>query len=219
MGYVLPNVRPERSKTMKKRVFVALALALIWIALPVMSALAGDIFRFRGKSADAFFSSTDGCNFTNVGVFATDARVQSPPGPGNTSSEAFVSIFKFTVCPDFSPLVDAFGFVSLADPDFQVLGQINSATLNTTMEVFDFVSFSSFNVDVDLTWTGTGAVSRSNSHFHFQSPGFIVNGHFNGASRFAVASGSVSAMDTNFTPDPSMFGQIISAKSGQVIID
>ncbi len=206
---------------MKKRLFVALVLALIWIALPVMSALAGDIFLFRGQSADSFFSSADptGCILTNVGVFANDGKFQSPPGSGSTSSGAFIFIDQFTVCPFFSPLLSAFGSASLAGPDFQVLGQLNSATLDTTIPVFDFVSGSTLSADVDLTWTGTGALSRSNSHFHFQSPGFIVNGHFNGASRPAEASGSVSIGGTNFTPQPSVFAQIISAKSGEVIIE
>ena len=205
---------------MRKRLLVALVLALILVALPVVSALAGNIFHFSGQSADAFFSSTDpsGCIGTFVAAFATDGRFQSPPGPGSTSSGAFVGIAQFNFCTGVL-LMDAFGSASLADPDFQVSRDLTSATLNTTLLVVDSVSGSTFSVDVDLTWTGTSALSRSNSHFHFQSPGFIVNGHFNGASRFAEASGSVTIGATNFTPGPSDFAQISSAKSGEVTVD
>ncbi len=208
---------------MKKRLFVALVLALTLVALPVMSALAGDIFHFSGQGAFAFFSSTDptdpsGCTGFFVAVFADDGKFQSPPGPGSTSSGAFVEVAKFDGCTG-TLLMDVLGFASLAGPDFRVSRGLTSATLLTTIPAFDFVSGLPVDVDVALTWDGTGDLTRSNSHFHSQSPGFIVNGHFNGVSRFAEASGSVTIGGTNFTPQPSGFAMMMSTKSGTVIID
>ncbi|HWQ13754.1 MAG TPA: hypothetical protein VNL77_13205 [Roseiflexaceae bacterium] len=196
------------------------ALALLSFTSPA-PAQAGDVFRFKGQSASAFFSSTDptGCVFTDVFVFASDDALQSPPGPGGAASGAGITIFQFDVCTG-TPLLDASGFSSLAPADFQVSARLNTATLNTTIEVFPFGPYPSpsFPVTINLTWTGTGALSRENSHFHFQSEGFMVNTHFNGSFRSAEASGSVSDGVTNFTPEPSSFAQIQSLKSGTVMI-
>ena len=117
---------------------------------------------------------------------------------------------------------DASGFAALTEPDFQLSGpgqRLESATLNTTIPVFDFVSFTSFDVTINLAWTATGPLTRDNGHFHSQGPGFIVNGNFNGLVRPAEASGSVSDGSTNFTPNPSNFAQIASVRSGTVFID
>lgn len=96
-----------------------------------------------------------------------------------------------------------------------VLGSVAFATLGC----FDFFGGSSFDVFVDLSWLGVGNPVSQSSHFHSRSPGFIVNGRFSGTFRSAEASGSVSDGVTNFTPEPADFAQIISAKSGSVIID
>ncbi len=203
---------------MRKRLFVvAVVLALILVALPVMSALAGNIFHFSGRSADAFFSSFDpsGCIGTFVSVFANDGRFQAPPGPGSSSSGASIFIDQFDFCTGSS--VFFFGFATLADADFRVSRGLTSARLNTTIPVVDPFG-SPLDVDVDLTWTGTGDLSRGNSHFHSQSPNCIVNGHSNGSFRFAEASGSVTIAAENFTPNSSDFAELFSARSGTVEI-
>jgi len=204
---------------MKKKIFVTVVLALTLAALMLPNtAWAGDNFRFRGKSATAFFFSTDGCVETAVFVFASDDRFQSPPGPGDVVSGASIFISRFDFCTG-ELLMDASGFASLAAPDFQVIGNLNSATLDTTIEVCDFVSGSCFPVSIDLTWTGTGGLSRENSHFHFQSPGFNINSHFNGRFRNAEASGNVSDGATNFTPASTLSAQIQDLKSGTIVVD
>ena len=146
------------------------------------------------------------------------SRFQNPPGPGSSFSFASIFISQFD-CTTQLLAADCFPSAPLADSDFQVIGKLDSATLNTTLGCFDGVSFSSFDVDVALEWTGIGNLSRSNSHNHFQSPGFIINEQFNGTFRSAEVSGSVSDGATNFTLDLLGFGSIISAKSGTVIID
>jgi hypothetical protein len=71
---------------MKTRfVIYVIVFGLIVLAAP---AWAGDTFRFKGQSANAFFSSTDPseCIFTDVFVFASEEAVIShdPPGPPNS---------------------------------------------------------------------------------------------------------------------------------------
>jgi hypothetical protein len=202
---------------------IGITFGLIVLAAP---AEAGDTYRFKGNSADAYFYSTDpsGCIFTNVYVFASDDASIShdPPGPPNSfsGSVASVYIYQYDSCNDYISLMDASCYASLADPDFQVIGRdLDSATLNTTLDCFDYVSGSSFDVSVALVWTGTGnpVVQRSNSHFW--TPGYVVNSHSTGTFRSAEASGSVSDGITNFTPNPASYASIQNAKSGQAVID
>jgi hypothetical protein len=203
---------------------VGIACGLMVLSVP---AEAGDTFRFKGQSADAFFSSTDpsGCIVTDVGVFASDDASIShdPPGPPTSSSGsgAFIFISQYDSCNGIQLIAaDCFTSVPLADADFQVIGNtLDSATLNTTLGCFDYVSGGSFNVSVALTWTAIGNPVRQSGNSHFRTPGFIVNSRFSGTSRSATASGTVSDGTTNFTPNPTSAASIGNAKSGQVVID
>ena len=198
-------------------------LAVLAIAMATFSqhttASAGSVFHFKGKGADAFFSTIDssGCIFTDVFVFASEEIFQNPPGPRSASSGTFLFISQYDTCTN-TLLLSADGFTSLGDPDFQATRKLNSATLIATVNVHDGVSDSFFDVFVDLAWTGTGPLNRQNGRFHFHSPGCTQNSHFNSTFRPAEASGSVSDGATNFTPDTSLGAGIFSAKNGDVVV-
>lgn len=199
-------------------------LTVLTLALAVFSqhtvASAGGVFKFRGEGASAVFSSVDGsgCIWTDVYVNADEGISQGPPGRGSASSGVVLVISQYDSCAG-TQLLAAEGFTSLAAPDFQVFGNLESATLSATVNVFDNVSGTSFDVFVDLSWTGTASfVNRQKSHSHFDFPGCKVNSRFNLSFRPAVATGSVSDGFTNYTPDPSLGYDIYKAKSGEVAI-
>src|SRR5262249_32672552 len=148
------QLHAEKCSVIVKYFFPIVAFALVVLILPA-TVLAGDSFNFRGPTADASFSSTSGCLLTDVFVFANDGRLHDPPGPGTPSSVAEVNIFQFDSCSGIQ-LMAAFGQASLAAADFQVARGLNSATLNTTVQVFDFISGNTVNVDLALNWTATG---------------------------------------------------------------
>jgi hypothetical protein len=200
--------------TMKLLVVLALAMATF---MQHSTASAADIIKFRGDGAQAFFSSTDGCIVTDVSVSATDGIFQNPPGKGSPVFDVFLFISQYDFCTD-TQLLRASGYTQLADAEFQVSPQLDSATLNTTVNVFDFESNTSFDVFVNLAWTGISPLSRDSSKFHFKSPGCNYHLRIRGDFRFAEASGSVSDGTTNFTPDPSVDARIYSSKSGEVVI-
>ena len=198
-------------------------LAVLALALTTFSqhatASAGNVFHFKGHGADAFFSSIDpsGCIFTDVFVQGNEQTFRNPPGQGSTFSGAFVSISQFDACAG-TQVLSADGFAELAGPEFQVSGKFESAVLSATVNVFDHISGTSFDVDVNLTWTGTNVRGRQSSSSHFDFPGCKVNNHFNSTFRFAEASGSVSTETINFTPAPPVSATIFLAKSGDVTI-
>ncbi|HLA05801.1 MAG TPA: hypothetical protein VJ022_00030 [Anaerolineales bacterium] len=204
--------------TIKMLTILALALA-VFGQHTTAGAGGGGEGKFKGQSADAFFSSIDpsGCIYTGVGVFAGEQVYQNPPGPGSASSWTSLYISQYDYCTD-TQLLAADGFASLAPPDFQVSEKLDSAALSATVNVYDYVSDSSFNVLVDLTWRGIGPLSRQKNRSHFHSPGCIINSRFNGTFRPAEASGSVSDGAMNFIPDPSVGAGISSSKSGTVVI-
>ena len=170
------------------------------------------VFRFHGMAAQADFDSLspDGCIDTFVFVDGSQNTVNQ-----QTFSSADVFIGKFDICTN-TQLLAASGFTD--NPTFQIDKKLLSASLNTTISVFDTVSGNTFNVSVSVTWTSTSAIAHEISTFHFHTKGFTENAHFNADFRDANASGTVSDGTTNFTPSPSVFAQTMSAKEVDVAI-
>ena len=161
------------------------------------SASAGDKVEIKTSSAEAFFSSVDpsGCITTFVWVFAGE--------PSSEPGQAGLIIRQCDACT-FTQVLDAYGSAELADLEFQVAPNLASATLETTVNIYDYVSGLSFDVYVDLTWTGIGTPNRytSNSQWHDRNCHEIS--HHHGVSRTAEASGTISDGQTDFAPAPSV---------------
>src|SRR3990172_287632 len=125
----------KRRKTMKTTIKLLAVLALALATLSQhSSASAGGNFKFRGDTADAYFSRLDECVYTDVYVFANDGINQSPPGPGGASSWTELWISQWDWCNE-TQLLAASGGASLAGPDFQGSGKLGSANLNATVNV------------------------------------------------------------------------------------
>jgi len=181
---------------------------------PRAHAASGTTFvsKFHGLSAQADFDnlSPDVCidTFVFVDGFQNTFNKQ-------TISGADVFIGQFDNCTN-TQLLGASG--STSNPSFQIDKKLLSASLNTTISVFDFVSGNTFDVSVSVAWTSISAIGHENSTFHFHTKGFTENAHFNADFRDANASGTVSDGTTNFTPSPSVFAQTMSAKEVDVAI-
>jgi hypothetical protein len=180
-------------------------------------ASAADVFKFRDDSASAFFSDIgpSGCINTGGSVFAFEDISHSPPGPGSSTAAVLIDLFQFDFCTD-TPLLSASGSAELTDSDFQVAGNLDSATLHATVPMFDNVSGTAFDLTVDLTWTSTSSLGHQSSHIKVNFQGCHVNLKNNSAFRFAEASGTVSDGTTNFTPSPSTQATIFFAKGGEI---
>jgi hypothetical protein len=198
-------------------------LAIFALVLATFSqhttALANDIFHSRGQSATAFFSRTDpsGCIVTNAFVFASEEGFRSPPEPNEIASWTEFAISQYNACTGIL-LLDAEGFGLLADSDFQVSRNLDSASLNTTANTFDEVSRTWFEVSIHLTWTGTGLLTHQNNTTHFNNPDCHINAHLNNPFRDAESSGSISDGTTNFAPAPSVSAAISSTNYGSAFV-
>ena len=125
-----------------------------------------------GSSVLSTFEAVDGCFSSFVSIFANSQISREPPEA--PLSEGFInaSIIKTETCNNYTRLLEAGGYGTLANSDFEVGKNLGSARLNTTINIYDFVSDSYFDVFVDLTWTATGKPGRFTYISHDKLPGF-----------------------------------------------
>src|SRR5687767_4550908 len=81
------------------KLLVVLALTLTTF-LQHSTASAGEVFKFKGRGVDAFFTSTQGCVVTDVFLSATESTTHNPPGPGEEASIVHVLITQYDACTD-----------------------------------------------------------------------------------------------------------------------
>jgi hypothetical protein len=192
---------------------LTLALPYRLSAVPVQQTFH---FKFVGRPGEAVFDSFDlsGCVETFIYLQAVDGRIKQIGRP-QVSSSASVFISQTDNCTQ-AQLIAASGSATLEDAAFQIPKDLTSAALNTTIEVFDFVSNTSFPVDISVNWVATGEAVNERDHFMLRVGGFRINSSFAGTFRGATASGSVTAGGTNFSPNSAVFADLSAVKSGEL---
>jgi hypothetical protein len=200
---------------MKQRVFIVVVLLLSFAAAPSITR-AGQSVRFRGASAFAVFSSTEGCVTTDVIISASKGKSGTAPAKPETLASAFLTIFRQNTCT-FETLLDISGDVQLGEKAFT--GSANLARLRATIDVYERVSNTFFDMVVEMNWSGSGPLTRNKGHFHDKSGACLVNSHFNGTQRPAVASGSISDGTTNFSVGQSTSAMLFTDSVVEMSID
>lgn len=173
-------------------VFTLLAAVLSSFVLP--STVRAETSHFRGKTAYGDFYSADptGCISTSVYTFATESRSQVSAGGGSTSgTSASISIYQYNGCTD-EELSCLYGSFSPSSSEFDMAGNLASATLNATFEVFDCLTGATQPLSVAITWTSAGDVARGTSHYSYSYGGDRYSYRSSGQSRYATLSGSVT---------------------------
>ena len=198
-------------KTVMKGLAV-LAMLLLSVSQPI-AALAAESIQYSGMGADAYFSNLDGCISTDTFVQGLDYQYKKPAS--EPQSYVYLTVSQYNSCTGESIMyVEAFGWVS--ESDFQVSAKQDTATLTATVTGYDWVSQENVELYVDLAWTAEGPVTRTKTNDHYKFPGCHINEKFTQLTRTAVASGSVSDSEMNFTPDPSWSASVWEFKSGSV---
>lgn len=180
----------------------------------------GGSFSFRGPSvvAEFYYPDASGCIYTDLVVSGSQATVRDVPGPADNLSFASVNLLQYDACSN-TALLSAWGSVNpLAGGDLLISNRLSSASLNTTVNLFDEISASNFDVDLDLAWASTGPISRQRNRMNDNYPGCHMIQHWSGTSRPAAASGSVSARGTNFAAGASQYASIDLVRAGNILI-
>jgi hypothetical protein len=182
----------------------------------------GPVCHFTSTNAFADFDSisSDGCSFTFASVQPFDSLTR----PSNTTSQAvFVTINKFDNCQG------TFENVSNFDPstglsDFtgtiQFGTKLSTASVVGTAPMFDSNTGALlFTTTINVTWHGFGATTMFVTNSHSRSPGFIFNTHFNGSSRMAEASGTLTdETGANLATPATLNAELNDSSSGTVQI-
>ena len=200
------------------KLLAAFALLLATFGQP-STASAGDVSTFKWGSVTAYFPFTSidpsGCLITSATVGGVEERLHTPPGKASTSGLVYVQVSLFNLCTD-TRVLNAFGSAPLPTSDLKITGNLSSVTLTTTVNVFDQISGTFFDVFIDLTWRGTGEIIRDRTHDVFNFEGCHFNIRDDLASRSAQASGTISDGTINFTPEPSISATIFAWQGGEV---
>ena len=219
---------------MRRRLTHLIILMLIVAALiPSTPARAGENFVGHGSAAGAFFSSTQGNIVSEVRVGALKGYQHTPPEFKAALLEIVVSLYQYdrTICPSGTecpaPILLANGLIVLRAPSpglltndsFEVRGDLEAATLHTTMQAWEEVSQSSIDVEIDLTWSAISDRTRDDAKSISKFlPGCLFVFDETIISRQATAVGSVVALGINFTPESSAEGQISNGESHELAV-
>lgn len=202
------------------------------ISLPAANATQATTIRWKGSSADAYLNSEDNGVYTDVYVFATDSAYRQTKASFN-ESVAYVYVYQYTlnqVCEvydgqeycwyDYIPILAFDGYTNLDAQAFQ-MSRLNTATLQTTLTGFDWVSNTEKTIAVDAAWTGVGATSSGNWVYNYRSGDYMFHEQFVGSSRQADVSISISGdITTDVDSSSASYGYatLSNAKSGYVDI-
>jgi hypothetical protein len=203
---------------MYRRIFIFLLVLAVTLSVGVVPAAArAETYHFSSKGLTAYadFFSWDGCVETYASISATDGKVKQTGKPA-VVSEVWVYVSAYNYCTD--EYLSADGYASLAADEFQINRGLGTATLVTTINVYDYYNGNSFPLSIDLTWTGSGGVYQEKYHSQYRAPGYSYNSRWMGTFRDALASGSVSGAGIEFAQEPTYSAQLANVKQGSVDI-
>jgi len=236
--------KPARGRLLAAGLAVAIAAA----AVAVLAAVSLNTRTAVGAGGGGG-CSTPGpiCTFKNHAAFADFTTVQTFAGGGGggggcIATDAFVEAFETLTMPGKVAMTSAivslstFNFctgvqlecASNFDPNtggplfngtVQFGLDLTTATVSGTAAMFDPCTGASFTSTINVAWQAFGPNSTVIDSFHFRAPGFVMNSHFMGVSRQAVASGVFTdAAGTNRASAPTVNADVENDSGGTVTI-
>lgn len=172
--------------------------------------------RLSGFAARASFYESSECGGSEVWLFVSEAKQKSQSGNSEIIPMLDLYFSQYDNC-----IGEGFqgNYHGPLDPAaFEMMGKLDAATLNTSVEVYDWEGNPVGNVDVALTWNGDGEISTENIRRRYNEGELTINEHIRGSSRPAYAYGTVMLDSTNLTPSLSYSAYLYQAKSGTVTV-
>jgi hypothetical protein len=186
--------------------------------------------KVNGDTALANFRAVnpeDSCLESFLSVVASDVMQKLSPGGKLATVRTVLMAGVVNVCLEVTVFS---GEGETPQHAFQFATDLSSATLTTTVSVFDVVSFNFYNFDVDLTWSATSApvFHHDKEKFHDKELGIMIVSDIRGRHAPAIAVGTVvgfdlaftsEPLDLKFTPEPSDDAELQTQNSGSIIIE
>lgn len=187
------------------------ALAILTFAVPALAA-SNTKSQFRGEYAYASFDQYDDCSYLSVSVNAFDNVTKSGPGAPTPQKEAYFYYSSYNYCT--GQYFSSYG--SVTNPSFNVQGKGKSASLNTTIPLYDYYTGTSKTAYVNLNWTSTGETYRGRYNSQSQGPGYMFRYRSNGSWSDAQISGSITIDGIDVISGLSSYASIGSSNSGNM---
>lgn len=205
------------------RFFVGLIALVISLAACSQDALSppelatqAEVQRLSGYAAEAHFYDFSDCAESGVWLFVSEVKDQGPPGKGELSPWLYLSVWQENYCEgDYS---SSYFDGPLDSAAFEMDKNLSVATLNTTVELYDWQTDTTEAVTVDLTWHGEGDLVKESVHWRYKVGDLIVRERMNGTNREASAFGTVMLESTNLISRPSDYALLQQVKSGVVTV-
>lgn len=177
---------------------------------------------FKSHVAFADFGSVspDKCNF--IDAFVNPFESLSSPGHAATTA-VFVSMTKFdclTNTFESATNVDPTTFMPVFNGTVQFGAKLDTASINGSAPMYDSgTGLQLFTSTINVAWQGFGPTSSFIDSSHFRSPGLLMNSHFMGSSRMAVASGVVTdETAANLATAPTLNADLENDSGGSVFL-
>jgi hypothetical protein len=176
---------------------------------------------FKNLTAFAHFGlvSDDKCTFTDT--FVQPVQALTSPGRGE-STFVFISISELNMCQNTDVQVanfDPVTFMPVFNGTAQIDSKLGSASVVGTAPMFDFNGNLIYTATVNVSWLGIGPIDSMIDNNHFRSAGFMVNEHFNGQSREAMASGTLTdPAGANVAATPTTEADMENATGGSIFL-
>lgn len=145
-----------------RRLFFILALLAV-LSLPMAAASAAPDKSFRAYAE--WFVNPSGCRYTFADVFLTQTFEHTPPGPPSPVVTLELRYHVRSTCEDEGDNLFYYEFhtegpVTIPAEDFSLHPSLKSASLSTTVPVFDEESSSYTNLTVWVTWTTPNKIGQ-----------------------------------------------------------
>jgi hypothetical protein len=192
-----------------KTVIAGAVLTVLSLSLPAIAATTTKS-QVKGQNASANFYQYDVCNSSTVYVSAYNNITKDSPGAPTEQLRAYLNYYNYNYCTG----TYSSGYGSSSSANFTIDNRLDSATLNGTFTLYDYSSGTTKTADVALTWKGVGDTFSGKSNSTYQTPTSTTRYRFNGDSRDAEVSGSITLDGTNLITNTSTYGSLSSSKSG-----
>ncbi len=130
-------------------------------------------FKLKGDGASALFISSGVCGQHSAQVGASHDTSKEGSGNAETASRMFLNLFFYADSCDEQPISTSSIFV--IPPEALTIGdEMDSATLNTVVEVCCDHNLLPFPVSINLTWTATGPLTKG-KNIHYLKVAWLQN--------------------------------------------
>lgn len=172
---------------------------------------------YQGKYAFAYYSGADGCIDRDIFIVPVEELYINPPFYGHKATFIDLSIYHFNVCTGEE--IAGYTLEQIESSDFQIRNDFATATLNTTVTLFNSISSENIELDLNISWTEDSEKRvQPSAGMHLFPSGCRQILRRGDIWRKATVSGSITYNGTNLLGGPLEDAEIGRHQPGRVLV-